>query len=498
MSDVTEFTYLDTEEMHLVGAAANGFDALLAKARDALEETMDETTVKACGVDGCAVCADALAKGKLKAKQRHALDDSEFAFPKERKEPLTDASHVRNAMARFNQVEGVSDEERAEAKRRIRARAKELGIEVSDDNPVAEKQTAPDKDLHRSEAESQTREVGDAEPAGPSPDNEDHGEAKHVAFPHGPSGDGEGDTAPDKDTHQGEAESQTHDNIEGNPQLASVTRTKTTWAYKAEGDGTGDTAPDKDLHEDEAESQTRDDVEGNANKTAGDSAWEAHDANLAAEIGELAGQLEEREKAEGTAGKALGTEPTIQPTVSKEIEDMTHDELIKLLDERDAARRADRKAQKKAEAKKAAKEAAKAAEEAAKADGEEATKAVDERIDALQKEIDALSAKRPTINALGPTAMLRGPQGESALKAFDERVQAAEARLEKAVGEYDRQQATTELEAARRARLMAKMVARDNAQRDGRVRPGRFGPNSTDLFGGTSLTLPEDHAVKGI
>jgi hypothetical protein len=32
-----------------------------------------------------------------------------FAFPDERKEPLTDARHVRNAIARFNQVEGVSD-----------------------------------------------------------------------------------------------------------------------------------------------------------------------------------------------------------------------------------------------------------------------------------------------------------------------------------------------------------------------------------------------------
>ena len=143
-------------------------------------------------------------------------------------------------------------------------------------------------------------------------------------------------------------------------------------------------------------------------------------------------------------------------------------------------------------------EAAKAAEEAAKADGEEATKAVDERIDALQKEIDALSAKRPTINALGPTAMLRGPQGESALKAFDERVQAAEARLEKAVGEYQRQQATTELLNARQQRLMAKMIARDNAQAKGLVPPTRYGPGSADLFGGSTLTLPEDVKVRGV
>ena len=29
-----------------------------------------------------------------------------FAFPDQQKEPLTDASHVRNAIARFDQVEG--------------------------------------------------------------------------------------------------------------------------------------------------------------------------------------------------------------------------------------------------------------------------------------------------------------------------------------------------------------------------------------------------------
>jgi hypothetical protein len=41
------------------------------------------------------------------------LPDTVFAFPKERKEPLTDAQHVRNAVARFDQVIGVSDDDRA-------------------------------------------------------------------------------------------------------------------------------------------------------------------------------------------------------------------------------------------------------------------------------------------------------------------------------------------------------------------------------------------------
>jgi hypothetical protein len=54
-----------------------------------------------------------------------------FAFPKERKEPLNDAGHVRNAIARFDQVEGVSDAERDAAWRRIRAAARRYGVEVS-------------------------------------------------------------------------------------------------------------------------------------------------------------------------------------------------------------------------------------------------------------------------------------------------------------------------------------------------------------------------------
>jgi hypothetical protein len=54
-----------------------------------------------------------------------------FAFPKERKEPLIDAGHVRNAIARFDQVDGVSDSERDAAWRRIRTAARKFGVEVS-------------------------------------------------------------------------------------------------------------------------------------------------------------------------------------------------------------------------------------------------------------------------------------------------------------------------------------------------------------------------------
>ena len=67
---------------------------------------------------------------ELDAKHRDALDEDQFAFPKERKEPLNNASHVRNAIARFDQVEGVSDDQRDEAWSRIKRAAEKHGVEV--------------------------------------------------------------------------------------------------------------------------------------------------------------------------------------------------------------------------------------------------------------------------------------------------------------------------------------------------------------------------------
>ena len=69
---------------------------------------------------------------ELDAEKRNAIDDDKFAFPKERKEPLENASHVRNAIARFNQVKDVSDEDRDAAWKRIKAAAKKFDVEVSE------------------------------------------------------------------------------------------------------------------------------------------------------------------------------------------------------------------------------------------------------------------------------------------------------------------------------------------------------------------------------
>ena len=68
----------------------------------------------------------------MSTAEKDDLAEKEFAFPKQRKEPLTDARHVRNAIARFNQVEGVSDTERDQAWKRITAAAKKHDVEVSE------------------------------------------------------------------------------------------------------------------------------------------------------------------------------------------------------------------------------------------------------------------------------------------------------------------------------------------------------------------------------
>jgi hypothetical protein len=70
----------------------------------------------------------------LSQEKRNELSQSDFAFPKERKEPLTDARHVRNAIARFDQVEDVTDDERDEAWKRIKQAAKKFDVELNEQN----------------------------------------------------------------------------------------------------------------------------------------------------------------------------------------------------------------------------------------------------------------------------------------------------------------------------------------------------------------------------
>jgi hypothetical protein len=70
--------------------------------------------------------------GELSSKERRELPDHAYAFPGKRKEPLTDARHVQNALARFDQVQDVTDTERDHAWANILAAAKHYGVDVAE------------------------------------------------------------------------------------------------------------------------------------------------------------------------------------------------------------------------------------------------------------------------------------------------------------------------------------------------------------------------------
>lgn len=92
----------------------------------AKKKTTRDSTTKATAVKR------ATKSSTLTAAKKGSLPDSSFAFVAERKEPLTDAKHVRNAVARFMQVDDVSDAARDRAWRRIRAAARKFGVEISE------------------------------------------------------------------------------------------------------------------------------------------------------------------------------------------------------------------------------------------------------------------------------------------------------------------------------------------------------------------------------
>jgi hypothetical protein len=72
--------------------------------------------------------------GELSTKEKNDLPESVFAFPTQRKEPLTDAEHVQNALARFDQVHDVSDADRDLAFANIKKAADHYGVEVAEDD----------------------------------------------------------------------------------------------------------------------------------------------------------------------------------------------------------------------------------------------------------------------------------------------------------------------------------------------------------------------------
>jgi len=92
--------------------------------------------------------------GQLTAKGD--LPDAVFAFPSQRKEPLTDAKHIRNAVARFDQVIGVSDEDRALAFANIEKAAQYYNVDLSE---TSWRELGAHPQAHRKEAAAKAVET---------------------------------------------------------------------------------------------------------------------------------------------------------------------------------------------------------------------------------------------------------------------------------------------------------------------------------------------------
>ncbi len=75
-----------------------------------------------------------MAHGRLSTTDKALLPDTAFAFPRARKEPMTDATHVRDAMARFNQVEDVTNAERDLAFSNLQEAALHFDIQMKETN----------------------------------------------------------------------------------------------------------------------------------------------------------------------------------------------------------------------------------------------------------------------------------------------------------------------------------------------------------------------------
>ena len=78
---------------------------------------------------------------ELDAKDRDKLRSNQFAYVDSKGGehlPINDESHIRNAMARFNQTDFESKTAKERARRKIVSAAKKHGIEVDEESNVAQ------------------------------------------------------------------------------------------------------------------------------------------------------------------------------------------------------------------------------------------------------------------------------------------------------------------------------------------------------------------------
>ena len=81
----------------------------------------------------------------LSTDERNNMSETTYAFPKERKEPLNNASHVRNAIARFDQVKDLSPAEKKSAFSKIKTAAKKFGVDMTPTSTSALAKKGPAK-----------------------------------------------------------------------------------------------------------------------------------------------------------------------------------------------------------------------------------------------------------------------------------------------------------------------------------------------------------------
>lgn len=77
---------------------------------------------------------------ELKTKDRDKLRSNQFAYVDSKGGehlPINDESHVRNAIARFNQTDFESAAAKERARKKIVSAAKRHGIEIDEDDNVA-------------------------------------------------------------------------------------------------------------------------------------------------------------------------------------------------------------------------------------------------------------------------------------------------------------------------------------------------------------------------
>lgn len=518
--EITEFEWLDPERVDAVGSPANGTPWLLVKSAEEEEPVLSE--------DGMVKYVSAAARRKF-ARSGVAMPNGDFPIPDEGH--LESAIgrlgnyHGDKAKAKRHIIK------RARALGLTHLLPADWGVSKDMDSQAEDEDvTFPSPES----TQGQTHEMHPD--AGPKSGDvtQDGGDPPASRYSRSPldlqHGDGLGDTAPNKSVPKAQALGQTQalsrkGMTEGENQDFAA-------GGHPEADMTGDKAPNGDAEasaaEDEAGSQTRANergagkpnadqmrrqaaqsqkakggkpkrrVEGdNPEDTQPHSAqWEGKDAALAegahqllAQAMELVQQFESREKAEIRSKKAmearypdirraaklltgLANGKTETGPATKEIEDMTQEELIKLLDARDAAKA---KAQRKAEMKKArkaqraiegdsedaqARKAAKAAKKAAKAAGAafdterlakgltealaQAVRPLEDRLANVENQ-PARAVPMASAAGLGSADGPRGSYDASAFKALEDRVAAAQTPAE-------RQRAGAEL-------LKAKMIA---------------------------------------